>query len=52
MVISPMSGVLPGFPSAAYSKVRLNENPCAALLIKKNGHFFDRKLTIKHFENI
>jgi hypothetical protein len=39
MAIFPMSGVLPGFPPAAYSKVRLNENPCAALLIKKIAHF-------------
>ena len=27
--------VLRGFPPAAYANVRLNENPCAAFLIKK-----------------
>jgi hypothetical protein len=39
MAISPMSGVLPGFPPAAYPKVRLNENPGAVLLIKKIAYF-------------
>ena len=36
----PMSGVLRGLPSAAYPNVRLNENPCAALLIEKISHFW------------
>jgi len=34
-----MSGVLRGFPSAAYLNVRLDANPCAALLIEKIAHF-------------
>jgi hypothetical protein len=42
---APMSGVLRGFAPAACEKavcgvpsVRLKENPCAALLIKKTLH--------------
>ncbi len=45
MALLPMSGVLRGFAPAAYEKavcgvplVRLDENPCAALLIKKTPH--------------
>jgi len=34
-----MSGVLRGFSSAAYVNVRLNKNPCAALLIGKTSYF-------------
>jgi len=34
-----MDDVLRGLPSAAYPNVRLNENPCAALLIEKISHF-------------
>jgi hypothetical protein len=32
MALSPLSGVLRGFPPATYLSVRLGENPCAALL--------------------
>ncbi len=49
-----MSGVLRGFAPAAYEKavcgvpsVRLNENPCAALLIKKNSSFMNWKLKLR-----
>jgi len=39
MAIFPMNGVFLGFQPAAYSKVRLNENADAALLIKKIAYF-------------
>jgi hypothetical protein len=39
-----MAVVLRGFPSAEYVNVRLNENPCAALLIEKNLTFLNWKL--------
>jgi len=39
MALFSMSGVLRGFLSAAYCDVRLNKNPCVALLIEKNSHF-------------
>jgi len=46
MVLFPMSGVLRGIAPAACEEavcgvplVRLNENPCVALLIKKTPHF-------------
>ena len=46
MVLFPMSGVLRGIAPAAFEEavcgvplVRLNENPCVALLIKKTPHF-------------
>jgi hypothetical protein len=35
MALFPMICVLRGFPPAAYPNVRLNENHCAAFLIKK-----------------
>jgi len=45
MALFAMSGVLRGFAPAACEEavcgvrfVRLNENPCAALLIKKTPH--------------
>jgi hypothetical protein len=45
MALFPMSGVLRGFAPAAYEKavcgvlyVHLNENPCAALLIRKTPY--------------
>jgi hypothetical protein len=45
MALFTLSGVLRGFAPAAYEKavcgvrfVRLDENPCAALLIKKTPH--------------
>jgi hypothetical protein len=45
MALFPISGVLRGFAPAACEKavcgvlrVRLNENPCAALLIEKIPH--------------
>ncbi len=44
MALFTMSGVLRGFAPAAYEKavcgvpsVRLNENPCAALLIRREA---------------
>ena len=44
-----MSGVLRGFLPAAYTNVRLDKNPCAALLIKKIAHFRrgDSKTTLE-----
>jgi hypothetical protein len=49
MAIFPMSGVLPEFPPATYQKVRLNENPCAALRIKKIAHFLIGNYLLKFF---
>jgi hypothetical protein len=43
-----MSVVLRGFPSAEYHLVRLNENPCAALLIKKAPHLWIGNLRCVH----
>jgi len=38
MNLFPIIGVLRWFPPAAHLNVRLGENPCAALLIKKISH--------------
>lgn len=38
-----MGSVLLGFQSAAHVNVRLNKNPCAALLIEKNISFLNWK---------
>jgi hypothetical protein len=39
MALFPMSGVLRGFSACDVFDVRLGENPCPALLIKKIAHF-------------
>jgi hypothetical protein len=40
MDLFPMGGVLRGFPPAAYpDDLRLDENPCAVLIIEKISHF-------------
>ena len=39
MALLPMSCVLRGFSTGNVLEVRLDGKPCAALLIKKTGHF-------------
>ena len=46
MALFSMSGVLRGFLSAAYYNVRLNKNPCVALLIEKKISFLNWKVAV------
>ena len=39
MAFFPLSGVLRGFCACGVQIVRLDVNPCAALLREKNAHF-------------
>jgi len=41
-----MSGVLRGFPSAAYCRVRLRRKPLCGLAHRKNLSFMNWKLTV------
>jgi hypothetical protein len=51
MALFPLGFVLRVFPPAAYSHVRLGENPCAALTREKISHFWTGNLIAFKGEN-
>jgi hypothetical protein len=51
MALFPLGFVLRVFPPAAYSHVRLGENPCAALPREKISHFWTGNLIAFKGEN-
>jgi hypothetical protein len=50
MALFPMSCALRGFSACDVLKVRLDGNPCAALLIEKTAHFQIGNELVQSFE--